>query len=87
MDNQELLQAIETMLDKRLDVKLKPINERLSNIETDIVGMKDDIVGIKEDIEILKEDSAITRSGVNTLLEWAEQAQIEVKIPLYKKAE
>ncbi len=94
MDNQELLQAIETMLDKRLDVKLKPINERLSNIETDIVGMKDDIAGMKDDIagmkddiEILKEDSAITRSGVNTLLEWAEQAQIEVKIPLYKKAE
>ena len=34
----------------------------------------------------MKEDSAVTRNGVNTLLDWAEQAEVEVKIPLYKKA-
>ena len=33
MDNQELLQAIETMMDKKLDAKLAPINERLARIE------------------------------------------------------
>ncbi len=42
---------------------------------------------IKEDIETIKEDATITRNGVIMLLDWAEQAQIEVKIPLYKKAE
>lgn len=62
MDNKALLEAIEAMI----DAKLNPI---------------------KEDLEILKEESAITRAGVNTLLDWAEQAQIEVKIPLYRKAE
>ena len=40
----------------------------------------------QEDIESLKEDSATNRNGVNALLEWAEKAQVQVQIPLFKKA-
>ena len=42
---------------------------------------------IEADIAELKEDAAVTRSGVNTLLDWAEKAQVQVKIPLFQKAE
>jgi hypothetical protein len=37
-------------------------------------------------VDIIQENVAITRNATNTLLDWAEKAQIEVKIPLYKKA-
>lgn len=33
MDNSELLQAISTMLDTKLDAKLQPIDTRLDNLE------------------------------------------------------
>jgi hypothetical protein len=56
-----------------MDMKLQPINKRLDSID--------------ERLSNVEEDSKVTRSAVNTLLDWAEQAQLEVKIPLYKKAE
>ncbi len=83
MDEQALLKSIEALL----DAKLGSIKEDIEFIKGDIDFIKGDIDFIKEDIEFIKEDAAITRNGVNVLLDWAEQAQIEVKIPLYKKAE
>ena len=56
-----------------MDAKLQPINDRLDKMENDIAE--------------IKENTAITRSAVNTLLEWAEEAQIQVQVPLFKKAE
>ena len=56
-----------------MDAKLKPISERLNSID--------------DRLSNLEEDSKVTRASVNTLLDWAEDAQIEVKIPLYKKAQ
>lgn len=70
------LEAIAQLMDR----KLTPINERLDNIENCLDQ-------VQEDIEALKENSAINRNGVNTLLEWAEKAQVQVQIPLFKKAE
>lgn len=59
----------------------------LKQLTTDVTDLKKDVAAIKADVEIIKEDSEITRCATNTLLDWAEQAQLEVKIPLYKKAE
>lgn len=39
---------------------------------------------IQETIEQLKEDSEITRSGVNTLIEWAEDVSNAIRFPLPK---
>ena len=63
-----------------MDSKLTPINGRLDRMETRLDQ-------VQEDIDTLKENSAINRNGVNTLLEWAEKAQVQVQIPLFKKAE
>ena len=76
MLDQNDLQAIAQLM----DMKLHPINERLDTIDQRLSSLE-------EDIEIIKEDAQITREAANTLLSWAEQAQVEVKIPLYKKAE
>ena len=59
----------------------------VSQLKDDVSVLKCDVAGLKGDVEIIKEDTKITRSAVNTLLEWAEDTAIEVKIPLYKKAE
>ena len=56
-----------------MDEKLTPINKRLEKIENDI--------------EELKEDSKVTRAATNTLVAWAEKAGVEVKIPLFDKAQ
>ncbi len=71
MVDKELLEAIGQMMDE----KLKPIRE-------DISAMQEDIATIKDDLAELKEAHEITRDGVNTLLDWADNVAIEVKIPL-----
>lgn len=88
--DQNDLQAIAQLM----DVKLQPINERLDKLEqgqnelrADVATLKENVNTLQEDVEIIKEDVQVTRNATNTLLDWAEQAQLEVKIPLYKKAE
>lgn len=90
MLDQNDLQAIAQLM----DMKLQPINERLDKLEqgqnelrTDVATLKENVNTLQEDVEIIKEDVQVTRNATNTLLDWAEQAQLEVKIPLYKKAE
>lgn len=70
-----------------MDSKLAPIHKRLDGVESRLDGMENRLDQMQEDIEILKEDSAINRNGVNTLLDWAEKAEVQVQIPLFKKAE
>lgn len=76
MLDQNGLQAIAQLI----NTSLQPVNERLDK-------MQKDLESLKEDVSELKEDTKVTRASVNTLLDWAEDAQIEVKIPLYKKAQ
>ena len=83
MLDQNDLQAIAQLM----DMKLKPINERLDSMDERLNSMDERLSNLEEDVETIKEDTQITREATNTLLEWAEQAQVEVKIPLYRKAE
>ena len=52
--------------------ELRKINSRLDKIE--------------EDIEEIKESAEITRSGVNALLDWAEDCGNAIKFPLPRLA-
>mgnify|MGYP003258598156 CR=1 FL=1 len=83
MLDQNDLQAIAQLM----DMKLQPINERLDKLEQGQNELRADVATLKENVEIIKEDVQVTRNATNTLLDWAKQAQLEVKIPLYKKAE
>lgn len=82
--DKEWLEALKSLLDDRdgrLSKMMDVRDERLSKM------MDEKLDPIKADISEIKEDAKITRTSVNTLLDWAEDAQIEVKIPLYKKAQ
>lgn len=63
MVDKELLEAIDQMMDEKLDRKLQPIVDRLDKLE---------------------ESSEEVRSGVNALLEWAEECGNVIKFPLPK---
>lgn len=67
------LQAIAEMM----DTKLKPIQK-------DITGIKQDITEIKERLTAVEEDTKVTRTAVNTILDWADDASIQV-IPLFNR--
>ena len=69
MTNEELLEV----LNKRFD----SIDSRLEKIETGVSQLK-------EDVAQLKEDSEITRTGVNALIEWAEDVSNAIRFPLPK---
>lgn len=63
MDNSELLQAISTMLDTKLDAKLQPIETRLDNletrfdsIETKVSNLQNDVASLQKDVTIMKDD-------------------------------
>lgn len=98
MMDKEDLQAIAQLMDARLDAKLQPIHiqlegvnkrldtvdQRLDYLQGDVETLKVDVGALKEDVDVLKEDSAVTRNGVNTLLDWADDASIQ-NIPLFKK--
>lgn len=71
--DKELLEAISQMLDEKLDP-----------IKKDISDLKNDVAVLKDDVEALKETSEITRAGVNSLLEWAEECGNVIKFPLPK---
>ena len=56
--------------------------DKLDLILEKLDAMQKDIATIKDDLAELKEAHEITRDGVNTLLDWAYNVAIEVKIPL-----
>ena len=66
MTDQELLQAMEQMMDR----KLQPINERLDTID--------------QRLDTIEENLGEVRTGVNTLLRWAEKVGDSIDFPLPK---
>ena len=65
--------------------KIEHIESDMSEMRTDISALKTDVSSLKEDTAILKEESSITRTAVNKLLDWADDASIQI-VPLFTKA-
>lgn len=81
------LQAIANLMDS----KLEPINKRLGQIEGNLgqiegnLGQIEGNLGqIENDLQELKEAHEETRTGVNSLLDWAEECGNVIKFPLPK---
>ena len=64
--------------------ELRKLNTKVDTIQQDISQLKGDVSQLKEDVAQLKEDAEITRSGVNSLLEWAEDVSNAIRFPLPK---
>ena len=73
MSNEEkILQMLEAQQEE-----LRKINSRLD-------GMESRMEGIESRLDKLEEHAEITRAGVNSLLEWAEECGNVIKFPLPK---
>lgn len=60
------------------------ILEELRKLNAKVDTMQQDVSHLKEDVAQLKEDSEITRTGVNALIEWAEDVSNAIRFPLPK---
>ena len=78
------LQAIAELL-KPINNRLDSMDERLDSMDERLDSMDKRLDSIDERLSNVEEDTKITRSAVNTILEWAEDASIQ-EVPLFKKA-
>lgn len=58
------------------------ILEMLAAMQNDINAIKQDVSVLKQDVEELRETAEITRTGVNALIDWAEDCGNAIKFPL-----
>ena len=75
----EEMQALREMMREELE----PINKRLGTLE-------EAVAEIKEEVAKIKEDTAVTRSAVNALIDWADSVAVvtQVRFPVNRhKAE
>lgn len=64
---------------------LQAILDKLNGLEAGQIATNDRLAKIEGRLSKIEEDSNITRSGVNTLLDWAEKVEVQVSIPLFPK--
>ena len=74
MNNEEKILSIL----EQMQGQMNTMNDRLEKLEQ---GQAE----IREELDVIKEDTAITREASNTLLDWAEKAEVQIRIPLYNK--
>ena len=80
MNNEEkILQLLEAQQEE-----LRKINGRLGGMESRMEGIESRMEGIESRLDKLEEHAEITRAGVNSLLEWAEECGNVIKFPLPK---
>ena len=60
------------------------ILEELRKLNAKVDTMQQNVSQLKEDVAQLKDDSEITRTGVNALIEWAEDVSNAIRFPLPK---
>lgn len=60
-------------------------SKALETILEKLNGLDKKVDKLQRDVSEIKEDVAVNRGATNTLLEWAEKAQVQVQIPLFKK--
>ena len=73
MTNEEkILQLLESQ-----QIELRKINSRLGGMESRLDGME-------SRLDKLEESAEVTRGGINTLIEWAENVSNAIRFPLPK---
>ena len=80
MTNEEkILQLLESQ-----QIELRKINSRLDGMESRLDGMESRFDGMESRLDKLEESTEVTRGGINTLIEWAENVSNAIRFPLPK---
>ena len=67
--------------------KLTDMQQDITGMQQDITGMKQGITGMKQDITDIKETLSEHTYSLNTLIEWAEDVAVVVRVPFAKTAD
>ena len=70
--------------EERILQLLEAQQEELRKIHGRLDGMESRMEGIESRLDKLEEHAEVTRAGVNSLLEWAEECGNVIKFPLPK---
>ena len=78
MTDHELLLAISNIMDKKLDARLKPLENTLQSLKEDVQQLKEDVQQLKDDVQQLKDDVQQTKSDVQQLKAEVHQLKAEM---------
>ena len=94
MTNEEkILQLLESQqielrkINSRLDgmeSRLGGMESRFDGMESRFDGMESRLDGMESRLDKLEESAEVTRGGINTLIEWAENVSNAIRFPLPK---
>lgn len=79
MTDNELLQAMSNMLDKKFDEKLAPINTRLDNMDSRLDNMDSRFDSMDSRLEKLEADTSALKAGQNRMIEKQRELRKDIK--------
>ncbi len=79
MTDNELLQAMSNMLDKKFDEKLTPINSRLDNMDSRLDNMDSRLDSMSSRLEKLEADTSALKAGQNRIIEKQRELRKDIK--------
>ena len=87
MTNEEkILQLLESQQIElcKINSRLDGMESRLGGMESRLDGMESRFDGMESRLDKLEESAEVTRGGINTLIEWAENVSNAIRFPLPK---
>ena len=87
MTNEEkILQLLESQQIelRKINSRLDGMESRLGGMESRFDGMESRLDGMESRLDKLEESAEVTRGGINTLIEWAENVSNAIRFPLPK---
>ena len=86
MTDHELLLAISNIMDKKLDARLKPLENTLQSLKEDVQQLKDDVQQTKSDVQQLKAEVHQLKAEVHQLKAEVHQFEAEMhQLKLYQE--
>ena len=67
-----------------MESRLDGMESRLDGMESRFDGMESRFDGMESRLDKLEESAEVTRGGINTLIEWAENVSNAIRFPLPK---
>ena len=65
----------------QIQTDVSTLKDEVSSLTDDVSSLKEDVSSLKEDMTTVKESCEITRTAVNSLIEWTECASVVLGIP------
>ena len=78
---EQRFEKLEQRFDK-LEQRFDKLEQRFDRLEHEVSLIKQDVCVIKKDVFEIKEHAEVTRSALNSVIEWADEARYAIKLPL-----